>query len=110
MNLVIGGSYQGKTEYAINTFPNARFFNQAHLFIKKRLSEGRSQAEILAEILETTSDGDWVIIADEIGNGVVPMDEADRTYREVAGRILIELAKDADEVHRVILGIGQRIK
>ena len=110
MNLVIGGSYQGKTEYAINTFPNARFFNQAHLFIKKRLSEGRSQAEILAEILETTSDGDWVIIADEIGNGVVPMDEADRTYREVAGRILIELAKEADEVHRVILGIGQRIK
>ncbi len=110
MNLVIGGSYQGKTEYAINTFPKARFFNQAHLFIKKRLSEGRSQAEILAEILETTSDGDWVIIADEIGNGVVPMDEADRTYREVAGRILIELAKEADEVHRVILGIGQRIK
>ena len=110
MKLVIGGSYQGKTEYAINTFPNARFFNQAHLFIKKRLSEGRSQAEILAEILETTSDGDWVIIADEIGNGVVPMDEADRTYREVAGRILIELAKEADEVHRVILGIGQRIK
>ena len=110
MNLVIGGSYQGKTEYALNTFPRAKFFNQAHLFIKKRLSEGMTQAAILDEIKATTSEGQWVIIADEIGNGVVPMDEADRTYREVAGRILIELAKDADEVHRVILGIGQRIK
>ena len=110
MNLVIGGSYQGKTEYAINTFPNASFFNQAHLFIKKRLSEGRLQAEILAEILETTSDGDWVIIADEIGNGVVPLDAFDRNYRECAGRILIELAKNATEVHRVIVGSGQRIK
>lgn len=110
MNLVIGGSYQGKTEYALNTFPRAKFFNQAHLFIKKRLSEGMTQAAILDEIKATTSEGQWVIIADEIGNGVVPMDEADRNYREVAGRILIELAKEADEVHRVILGIGQRIK
>ena len=110
MNLVVGGSYQGKTEYALNTFPRAKFFNQAHLFIKKRLSEGMTQAAILDEIKATTSEGQWVIIADEIGNGVVPMDEADRTYREVAGRILIELAKEADEVHRVILGIGQRIK
>ncbi len=110
MILVIGGSYQGKTEYALKTFEEARFFNQAHLFIKKRLSEGRNQADIYAELKAITSDGQWVIIADEIGNGVVPMDEADRTYREVAGRILIELAKEADEVHRVILGIGQRIK
>ena len=110
MNLVIGGSYQGKTEYALHTFPKARFFNQAHLFIKKRLSEGMNQAEILDEIKETTSEGQWIIIADEIGNGVVPMDDFDRAYRECAGRILIELAKEADEVHRVMLGIGQRIK
>lgn len=110
MNLVIGGSYQGKTEYALNTFPKARFFNQVHLFIKKRLSEGKTQEEILTEILETTSEGQWVIIADEIGNGVVPLDTFDRNYRESTGRILIELAKEATEVHRVIVGIGQRIK
>ncbi|MBQ6461824.1 MAG: bifunctional adenosylcobinamide kinase/adenosylcobinamide-phosphate guanylyltransferase [Pseudobutyrivibrio sp.] len=110
MNLVIGGSYQGKTEYALNTFPKARFFNQAHLFIKKRLSEEKTQEEILAEILETTSEGQWVIIADEIGNGVVPMDANERNWRDIAGQILIELAKEAAEVHRVVLGIGQRIK
>ena len=30
--------------------------------------------------------------------------------KEFAGQILIELAKEATEVHRVVLGIGQRIK
>ena len=110
MVLIIGGSYQGKTEYARETFPEARFFNQLHLFIKKRLSEGKNPQEILSEIHESISEGQWVLIADEIGNGVVPMDETDRTWREVCGRIMIELAKEATEVHRVVCGIGQRIK
>ena len=110
MNLVIGGSYQGKTEYALHTFPGAKFFNHAHLFIKKRLIEGKNKEEILAEIMAATSEGQWVIIADEIGNGVVPMDAKERNWRDISGQILIELAKEAKEVHRVILGIGQRIK
>lgn len=110
MVLIVGGSYQGKTEYARETFPDARYFNQLHLFIKKRLSEGKKNNEILAEIREVVSDGQWVIIADEIGNGIVPLDENDRTWREVCGRIMIELAKDATEVYRVVCGIGQRIK
>jgi adenosylcobinamide kinase/adenosylcobinamide-phosphate guanylyltransferase len=110
MILVVGGSYQGKTEYARSNFPRARFFNQTHLFIKKRLEEGKSETEILKEIREAVADGLWVVIADEIGNGVVPMDDKDRVWRDVSGRILIQLAKDATEVHRVVLGIGQRIK
>ena len=101
---------QGKTEYARENFPDAKFFNQLHLFIKKRISEGKRNNEILAEIREIISEGEWVLIADEIGNGIVPLDENDRTWREVCGRIMIELAKDATEVHRVVCGIGQRIK
>lgn len=110
MVLIIGGSYQGKTEYGISHFPEARFFNQAHLFIKKRLEEGKTKEDILSEIRQAVSEGQWVIIADEIGNGVIPLDESDRFYREVAGRILTEIAKDATEVHRVVLGIGRQIK
>ena len=110
MILIIGGSYQGKTEYALTNFPNARFLNQAHLLIKKRVAEGKSEAKILAELKETVAEGDWVIISDDIGNGVVPLDKTDRKWREICGRVLIEIAKEATEVHRVILGIGQRIK
>lgn len=110
MILIVGGSYQGKTEYATTTFPKAKYFNQAHLFVQKRLEEGKTQEEILSEIRSATSEGQWVIISDEIGNGIVPMEDTDRAWREATGRILIELAKDADEVHRVVLGMGQRIK
>jgi len=110
MILVVGGSYQGKTEFARSNFVNAKFFNQTHLFIRKRLEEGRSQSEILEELLEATKDGNWVLIADEIGNGVVPIDSFERKYRDISGRILIEIASRSTEVYRVVLGIGQRIK
>jgi len=53
---------------------------------------------------------DIVIISDEIGNGIVPVDVLEREYRERTGRILVRLAFGADEVVRVICGIGQKIK
>ena len=51
-----------------------------------------------------------VIISDEVGNGIVPIEAFEREYRERTGRILVELAKKAEEVERVICGIGQKIK
>ncbi len=51
-----------------------------------------------------------IIICDEIGNGIVPIDPFEREYREKTGRILIQLASKADDVVRVICGIGQKIK
>ncbi len=110
MILVVGGSYQGKTEFARVNFPNAKYFNQLHKFIKKRIEDGKNQDEILQEIEDVVLDGQWVVISDEIGNGVVPFEENDRQWREITGRILISLAKKSDEVYKVICGIGQRIK
>ena len=52
----------------------------------------------------------WIIISDEVGNGIVPLDKLERQYRECLGRILIEAAQRADRVERVICGLGQRIK
>lgn len=51
-----------------------------------------------------------IIICDEIGNGIVPIEPFEREYRERVGRILVQLAKRAEGVERVICGIGQRIK
>lgn len=53
---------------------------------------------------------DVFIICNEIGNGIVPMDPAERLWREVTGRVLIHLAKEADHFERVIAGMGQVIK
>ncbi len=110
MILVIGGNNQGKKDYAKTLFPDAEIWDKLHLYIKEQLEKGLSEEEIFFEIKEKNKEGQWVLIADEIGNGVVPMDLADRKWRDVSGRILIDLAKEASEVHRVVCGIGQKIK
>ena len=53
---------------------------------------------------------DCVFISDEIGSGIVPMDPLDRRWREVTGRILIQIAAESDEVIRLFCGIPQVIK
>ena len=47
-----------------------------------------------------------VIVTDEIGCGIVPMDPFQREVREQSGRVCTALAGKARRVHRVICGIG----
>ena len=51
-----------------------------------------------------------LLVSDEVGYGVVPMDAFDRAYREAVGRICTKLAAYSDEVTRVVCGIGTVIK
>lgn len=51
-----------------------------------------------------------ILIVDEIGYGMVPMEKTARKYRELTGRMTCKLAEQADEVYRVIAGIPQRLK
>ena len=51
-----------------------------------------------------------VVIATEIGGGVVPMDADARAQREAAGRLSCLLAERADTVVRVCCGLPQLLK
>ena len=51
-----------------------------------------------------------IVISDEVGNGVVPVDKDEREYRERVGRCLIRIAEAASRVERIMCGLGQRIK
>ena len=53
---------------------------------------------------------DAIVIADEIGCGIVSVDAFERAYRDEAGRLCQLLAREAGAVYRVIFGIGQQIK
>ena len=53
---------------------------------------------------------DIVIVTQEIGYGLVPVDAFDRRYRELTGRICTVLAANSDQVDRVVCGIGVTIK
>lgn len=127
LKLVIGGYAQGKLDYVIRGCRPSEYaiydavlpkdgetgnvtaiVNHLHEFIRERILNSGSPEEEILSFLEKC--GDCIIICDEIGNGIVPVDAFEREYRERVGRILIEIAAKADEVYRVICGVGQRIK
>ena len=123
MILIIGGAYQGKTEYAKEMYgvnPERIYdaeipkkteglfiIDHLHEYIKKQMKEGKDPE---TELLELKDLPGCILISNEIGNGIVPMDPFEREYRERTGRILIKLAKEAKEVIRVSCGIGQKLK
>lgn len=51
-----------------------------------------------------------IIVCDEVGCGIVPIDNTEVQYRENVGRCCCEIAKIADCVIRVYSGIGTVIK
>lgn len=53
---------------------------------------------------------DVIIVTNELGCGVVPIQRADRIWRETTGRICTCLAGEAEEVIRVICGTGMKLK
>ena len=79
-----------------------------HKWIRKRIKEGGRPEEEISSFVKKNPD--CIIICDEIGNGIVPMDPFERVYRERTGRIQVKLAADAEEVERVVCGIAQKIK
>lgn len=127
MKLVIGGTAQGKLEYVLlkhdvqknmvwdGVLPNDRklnknivIINHFHQWVKSRMVSGGCPEDEIMSFLDCNED--CIIICDEIGNGIVPIDPFEREYRERTGRILVQLAMRAEEVERIICGIGQKIK
>lgn len=79
-----------------------------HEVIKKVLQSEESIEEYVKKLLVINPQ--VIVITDEIGYGIVPIDAFEREYREMTGRVCCELAKNATEVWRVTCGIGTRIK
>ena len=128
MILIFGGAFQGKLEYALNTFHKSRrdvLFcpsQSACLNIEPEKSiicgleefvlacslSGQDARELLAahrDILQ-----DKILITCDISQGIVPMDKEERAFREMMGRTLTWLAAESDQVYRVFCGLGLRLK
>lgn len=127
MRLVIGGYAQGKLDYVLQRYylrddmvwegslpadktgqADTIVINHLHNWVKQRILDGACPEEEILSFVEQFND--CIVISDEIGNGIVPVDPIEREYRERMGRILIQLADRAEGVERVICGIGQTIK
>ena len=115
MNLIIGGAYQGKLEYAEEVFGKQEVFTcspeRAELDFSKPVLyhlEGIEAREYLRQH-RPELDGK-VIICTDISQGIVPVETQMRALREMTGRAMVYLAKEADTVTRVFCGLGQKLK
>jgi adenosylcobinamide kinase/adenosylcobinamide-phosphate guanylyltransferase len=100
---------------SVSDFDKLNIGNHFAGLVRRELASGRSFQdlyELFSEMLQKKAEekGTWILISDEIGCGVVPVDALDREYREIAGRLLQRAAGLAVRVDRVFCGIGTVIK
>lgn len=125
MILIFGGSYQGKLEFAKETFgvtENDVFtctvdseidwskkvlYNLDQSFLR-HVREGKESREVLKDHLDQLKDK--ILIVNDISQGIVPMERENRDWREMTGRAMLYISKEADEVYRVFCGLGSKIK
>ena len=126
MEMIIGGAFQGKKEYAKFRFElkdedmtdgalasfeeifQCRCMYHFHEWVKKGLKENWDFQGLEDRLL--ASNPRILLITNELGCGVVPIDAFDRNYRETTGRICTRIAAKSNQVIRVVCGIGTVIK
>ena len=125
MILIFGGSYQGKLEFTKETFgvtENDIFtctvdseidwskkvlYNLDQAFLR-HVREGKESRDVLKDHLDHLKDK--ILIVNDISQGIVPMERENRDWREMTGRAMLYISKEADEVYRVFCGLGSKIK
>ncbi|MBR0464056.1 MAG: bifunctional adenosylcobinamide kinase/adenosylcobinamide-phosphate guanylyltransferase [Clostridia bacterium] len=108
MKLYIGGAYQGQTELAVQENPDAEVLTDFHEMVREALRRGEEPRAFAVSICEVKPDA--VVVCNEVGAGVVPIDAGERAFREAVGRALCVVAQNAESVTRCVCGIGVRIK
>ena len=124
MIMIIGGAYQGKLAFAKKIYPDVTWADGAvcteeelyscegiyhfHQYIERKIKEGEPIDDLAEELIRKNPE--LILITDEIGYGIVPVDRMEREYREQTGRVCTRLAAYSEKVYRVMCGIGQVIK
>ena len=116
MDLVIGGAFQGKLAYALETYgltesdvcdlavcdPASGYRCYRHL---ESLSRREPDAERYLPLFENA-----VVIARQVNGGIVPMDGEERAWRERYGLLLQKFARNAAHVTRIFCGLSEELK
>lgn len=129
MIFVTGPMFAGKREYIRNALKMdeeafaacAVWDVQDRVLLSKKTklktcsSEVFEKNSVITDLDELTELADSlaekkIVIATEVGGGIVPADPVERAVREAAGRLSCLLADRADVVIRVICGLPQVLK
>ncbi|UWG95486.1 bifunctional adenosylcobinamide kinase/adenosylcobinamide-phosphate guanylyltransferase [Dehalobacter sp. DCM] len=126
MILIIGGNSQGKLACALRLLPiqaddisdgevcrieeafQRKVINHFHHLVKRLRESGIDPQPFIMEGI--AKNPAIVVISDELSSAVVPIVRESRELQEAVGRILCQLAQQADRVYRVFCGIPSCIK
>jgi adenosyl cobinamide kinase/adenosyl cobinamide phosphate guanylyltransferase len=125
MHLIIGGKYMGKLKYAktlygeavsvcdLTAAPPEEMFGACVVAnlqdgVRNLLERGESARNFFQSNLRFLKDK--VLIGDEIGSGIVPIDPFERLWRDETGFVYQILADRADRVDRIWAGLPCRLK
>jgi len=118
MRLYVGGSFQGQRELALSETGRAprevtreQAMTAPAIDRFHELVRGMTPVESRAfasELIEKNPDA--VVVCDEVGMGVVPLEAEGRLWREAVGAAMCLLAERAERVTRVVCGIPVRLK
>ena len=125
MDLVVGGAYQGKLDWVMETYQIApeetfdcgcglsvsesrRCYYHMEEFCWWCVRNGLNPVEELASKEPLWKDA--VLVCRDISQGVVPMEASQRIWREANGRMLDWLAQRAEHVTRIFCGLPQVLK
>ena len=116
--LIVGGKGQGKLSYAmkktgagpgsIACMPEEAWEKPVFAGLETWLKEQEDPLPELKELLRRSPG--VVILCQEVGCGVVPMERTERDWRERVGRVCCFLAERADRVERLCCGISTVLK
>ncbi|WP_158232468.1 bifunctional adenosylcobinamide kinase/adenosylcobinamide-phosphate guanylyltransferase [Sporosarcina sp. P13] len=122
MHVIIGGAYNGKTEYVRRlvgdqpvqfcTMETAAASDE-RLVIVGLLDWLRQTKMDEAQSLQAVRDvmtPDTIFVLTEVGRGIVPFEAEQRELRDRCGRLYQFLFEQATEITRVWYGIPQKIK
>lgn len=124
MILIIGGAYQGKLDFAKETFgvtdADVFYCTGAEIDFSKRciyhieefsyacLQQGAEPEKYFKAHKEQWQDS--ILICEDIFCGVVPMGAMQREWRQSTGRLCQYLAGEAQKVSRIFCGLEQKLK
>ena len=125
MELIIGGAYQGKTEFSKEKFGfsdedicicekdgkidfNKKCISHIERYSFWCVEHGVEPSEHFFEHAKNFEHG--VVISDDISCGVVPIDKTERAWREANGRLVIKIAEKSEHVTRVFCKIPTELK
>ena len=105
--MIVGGMAQGKLEFARRVLGIGAWSEGA--LGEENCVHALPDPEAAVDAwLEAHPEG--VVICDEVGCGVTPLDRVDRDWRERVGRTCCALAERADRVVRLCCGLPTYLK